>query len=48
VTDGGRVLLVAAKSKTLKEAQAKVYTQLEKMDSDGVFYRHDIGFKAIN
>ncbi|GKU84513.1 phosphoribosylamine--glycine ligase [Niallia sp. NCCP-28] len=47
VTDGGRVLLVAAKSKTLKEAQAKVYGQLEKLDSDGVFYRQDIGFKAI-
>ncbi|PKG25148.1 phosphoribosylamine--glycine ligase [Niallia nealsonii] len=47
VTDGGRVLLVAAKSRTLKEAQTKVYAQLEKLDSDGIFYRHDIGFKAI-
>lgn len=47
VTDGGRVLLVAAKSKNLKEAQTKVYAQLEKLESDGVFYRHDIGFKAI-
>ncbi|MGP7819427.1 phosphoribosylamine--glycine ligase [Niallia sp. 01092] len=48
VTDGGRVLLVAAKSTTLKEAQTKVYKELDnKLESDGVFYRHDIGFKAI-
>jgi len=46
-TDGGRVLLVAAKSKTLKNAQDKVYKELEKVESDGVFYRKDIGFKAI-
>lgn len=47
VTDGGRVLLVAAKSSDLKNAQTKVYKELEKLQSDGVFYRHDIGFKAI-
>ncbi|MCB5239862.1 phosphoribosylamine--glycine ligase [Niallia circulans] len=46
-TDGGRVLLVAAKSKILKNAQDKVYKELEKLESDGVFYRKDIGFKAI-
>lgn len=47
VTDGGRVLLIAAKSSNLQEAQDKVYAELEKLDSDGVFYRKDIGFKAI-
>lgn len=46
-TDGGRVLLIAAKSRTLKDAQDKVYKELEKLESDGVFYRKDIGFKAI-
>ncbi|HEO8419479.1 phosphoribosylamine--glycine ligase [Niallia sp. FSL W8-0635] len=46
-TDGGRVLLIATKSSTLKEAQDKVYKELEKLESDGVFYRKDIGFKAI-
>lgn len=46
-TDGGRVLLVAAKSCTLKDAQDKVYKELEKLESNGVFYRKDIGFKAI-
>lgn len=45
--DGGRVLLVAGKSRTIKDAQDKVYKELEKMESDGVFYRKDIGFKAI-
>lgn len=45
--DSGRVLLVAGKSKTIKDAQDKVYKELEKMESDGVFYRKDIGFKAI-
>ncbi|KLV18207.1 phosphoribosylamine--glycine ligase [Niallia circulans] len=46
-TNGGRVLLVAAKSRTLKAAQDKVYKELEKLESDGIFYRKDIGFKAI-
>jgi len=45
--DGGRVLLVAGKSATIRAAQDKVYKELEKMESDGVFYRKDIGFKAI-
>ena len=45
--DGGRVLLVAGKSTTIRAAQDKVYKELEKMESDGVFYRKDIGFKAI-
>ncbi len=47
VTNGGRVLLVGAKSSSLAEAQAKVYKELEKLDCDGVFYRKDIGYKAI-
>lgn len=47
VTNGGRVLLVGAKSVSLAEAQAKVYKELEKLDCDGVFYRKDIGYKAI-
>ncbi|MDF2787556.1 MAG: phosphoribosylamine--glycine ligase [Neobacillus sp.] len=46
-TAGGRVLLVGAKALTLKEAQDNVYRELEKLSCDGVFYRKDIGFKAI-
>ncbi|WP_071458404.1 phosphoribosylamine--glycine ligase [Bacillus massilinigeriensis] len=48
VTNGGRVLLVGAKAETLGEAQKKVYAELEKLDCDGVFYRNDIGYRAIN
>lgn len=47
VTNGGRVLLVGAQADSLKEAQTKVYKELEKIDCDGVFYRRDIANKAI-
>ncbi|MBY0147710.1 phosphoribosylamine--glycine ligase [Neobacillus niacini] len=46
-TAGGRVLLVGAKAESLKEAQGAVYRELEKLSCDGVFYRKDIGSKAI-
>jgi phosphoribosylamine--glycine ligase len=47
VTAGGRVLLVGAKADNLGEASKKVYKELEKLNCDGVFYRKDIGYKAI-
>jgi phosphoribosylamine---glycine ligase len=47
ITDGGRVLLAAAKADTLGEAQKTVYTELEKIKCEGLFYRKDIGHKAI-
>ncbi|WP_019155517.1 phosphoribosylamine--glycine ligase [Robertmurraya massiliosenegalensis] len=47
LTNGGRVLLVGAKADTLANAQASVYEELAKLHCDGVFYRKDIGFKAI-
>ncbi|WP_042357555.1 phosphoribosylamine--glycine ligase [Bacillus rubiinfantis] len=47
VTAGGRVLLVGAKAPELAEAQQLVYQQLNKLQSDGIFYRSDIGDKAI-
>ncbi|MEH7334058.1 phosphoribosylamine--glycine ligase [Neobacillus drentensis] len=46
-TAGGRVLLVGAKAENLVEAQKKVYAELEKLNCAGVFYRKDIGSKAI-
>jgi len=48
VTAGGRVLLVGAKAENLVEAREKVYHELEKLTSPGVFYRKDIGAKAIH
>ncbi|MBA4538239.1 phosphoribosylamine--glycine ligase [Bacillus aquiflavi] len=47
ITNGGRVLLVCAKAKTLKEARDIVYAELKKIECDEVFYRSDIGYKAI-
>lgn len=47
VTNGGRVLLLACKGKTLVEAQKKIYNELTKLDADALFYRNDIGAKAI-
>ena len=46
-TDGGRVLLVVASGKTLKEAQRLVYEQIQYIECDKLFYRRDIGHKAI-
>ena len=47
VTAGGRVLLVGAKADNLGEASKKVYKELEKLNCGGIFYRKDIGYKAI-
>ncbi|OQP04165.1 phosphoribosylamine--glycine ligase [Geobacillus sp. 46C-IIa] len=46
-TNGGRVLLLAAKGATLAEAKEKAYEQLAAIDCDGLFYRRDIGRRAI-
>ncbi|ARK24346.1 phosphoribosylamine--glycine ligase [Sporosarcina sp. P37] len=47
VGNGGRVLLVAAKADTLKEAQEKVYTGLAEQRWDGFFHRTDIGWRTF-
>ncbi|MEI4831845.1 phosphoribosylamine--glycine ligase [Bacillus sp. FJAT-53711] len=47
VTNGGRVLFVACKGKDLQEAKDKVYAEIAKIESDGLFYRSDIGYRAI-
>lgn len=46
-TSGGRVLLVAAKGTDLLSAQAKVYKELEKIPNQDLFWRKDIGYRAI-
>ncbi|HLO12816.1 MAG TPA: phosphoribosylamine--glycine ligase [Pseudoneobacillus sp.] len=46
--NGGRVILVAAKGKTLPEAKQGVYSYLTKQKWDGLFFRKDIGNKAIS
>ncbi|MFC9597745.1 phosphoribosylamine--glycine ligase [Peribacillus butanolivorans] len=47
VSNGGRVLLVASKGKDLASAQAKVYKELSHVEKDGLFWRTDIGYRAI-
>ncbi|WP_088072208.1 phosphoribosylamine--glycine ligase [Gottfriedia luciferensis] len=47
VTNGGRVLIIAHKGSTIREAFENVYKQIETIQSTGLFYRHDIGHKAI-
>lgn len=47
VTNGGRVLGVTAKGKTLQEARANAYAATEWVQFDNKYMRHDIG-KAID
>lgn len=45
VTNGGRVLGVTAKGKTIEEARKKAYENIKKIEFEGMFYRTDIGLK---
>jgi len=47
MTNGGRVLLAATRGNDLAQAQEQLYKQLEKVQCDGLFYRKDIGHRAI-
>jgi len=47
VTNGGRVLCACALGNTVAEAQQAAYALVEKIHWDDVYYRTDIGFKAI-
>ncbi|MGV6806939.1 MAG: phosphoribosylamine--glycine ligase [bacterium] len=47
VTNGGRVLCAVAKGKTVSEAQKKAYDLAKKINWDNVYYRTDIGYRAI-
>ncbi|MCK9268279.1 MAG: phosphoribosylamine--glycine ligase [Alkaliphilus sp.] len=45
VTNGGRVLGMVGKGKTIEEAREKVYRNIDKISFEGAFYRRDIGIK---
>lgn len=47
VTSGGRVLGVTALGKDIATAQRNAYNAIEKIHFDGMYYRKDIGDKAI-
>lgn len=46
-TNGGRVLCVTALGNTVQDAQQRAYQQVKKIHWHGCFYRHDIGYRAI-
>ncbi len=47
-TNGGRVLVIASSASTITEAKEKVYKELDKIMCDGLYYRKDIGYRAIS
>jgi phosphoribosylamine--glycine ligase len=47
IATGGRVLNVTATGATVSEAQAKAYAAVEAVEWDNGFYRHDIGWRAV-
>ena len=47
LANGGRVLNVTARGKTVAEAQARAYSAIAKIDWPGGFSRTDIGWRAI-
>lgn len=47
VTSGGRVLCATALGNTVSEAQQNAYALVEKINWDGVMYRTDIAYRAI-
>jgi phosphoribosylamine--glycine ligase len=48
VTNGGRVLNVVALGDNLAQAQKKVYQQINNISFPGMYYREDIGFRALD
>ena len=47
VTNGGRVLCACALGDSIQDAQTKAYKLANKISWNGIYYRTDIGFKAI-
>jgi phosphoribosylamine--glycine ligase len=47
LTAGGRVLCVTALGTSIEAAQTSAYTAVHQIHWDGVYYRNDIGHRAI-
>ena len=47
LANGGRVLTVTARGKTVAEAQRRAYEAVRAIDWPDGFYRTDIGWRAI-
>ncbi len=48
VTNGGRVLCATALGNTVSEAQQRAYALADRIQWNGVFYRKDIAYRAID
>ena len=48
LTNGGRVLIIVGKEKSLYLAKEKVLANIKKINCDNLFYRHDIGYRSLN
>ncbi len=48
VTNGGRVLCVTALGENLAEAQRRAYQAVSQIHWEGVYYRTDIGYRALD
>jgi len=47
VTSGGRILCACALGETVREAQSKAYALVEQINWEGLYYRTDIGHRAL-
>ncbi|MBF4434681.1 phosphoribosylamine--glycine ligase [Vibrio anguillarum] len=47
ITNGGRVLCATALGNTVSQAQQRAYQLAKQVNWDGIFYRSDIGYRAI-
>ncbi|HFI0345882.1 TPA: phosphoribosylamine--glycine ligase [Streptococcus suis] len=47
LSHGGRVYMLVTTADTVQEAQEKIYSELKNQDTTGLFYRTDIGSKAV-
>ncbi|MCM3060827.1 phosphoribosylamine--glycine ligase, partial [Bacillus subtilis] len=48
VTSGGRVLCVVGLADSVREAQQHAYDTINQINFEGMQYRRDIGFRALN
>ncbi|WP_105257585.1 phosphoribosylamine--glycine ligase [Streptococcus suis] len=47
LSNGGRVYMLVTTADTVQEAQEKIYSELKNQETTGLFYRTDIGSKAV-
>jgi phosphoribosylamine--glycine ligase len=47
ITSGGRVLCVASQGESLREALARAYQALAEVQFEGIYFRRDIGYRAL-